>query len=124
MRRAGERLAVDCGHFGGVVTLDGHENDAAGRGPVQVRVNDHVLHRGGCRLERSVAEVGVGAIETAKGSETREGVGMRAVRGPEVGGENARGAEDAEIIAASFWPPNGPYSYSLAGFRAFRGFDG
>jgi fibronectin type 3 domain-containing protein len=28
------------------------------------------------------------------------------------------------IFAASFWPPNGTYSYSLAGFRAFRGFDG
>ena len=28
------------------------------------------------------------------------------------------------IYAASFWPPNGTYSYSLAGFRAFRGFDG
>ena len=28
------------------------------------------------------------------------------------------------IFAANFWPPNGTYSYSLAGFRAFRGFDG
>jgi fibronectin type 3 domain-containing protein len=28
------------------------------------------------------------------------------------------------VFAASFWPPNGTYSYSLAGFRAFRGFDG
>jgi fibronectin type 3 domain-containing protein len=28
------------------------------------------------------------------------------------------------IFAASFWPPNGTYSYSLAGFRAYRGFDG
>jgi len=28
------------------------------------------------------------------------------------------------LFAASFWPPNGTYSYSLAGFRAFRGFDG
>jgi fibronectin type 3 domain-containing protein len=28
------------------------------------------------------------------------------------------------IFAASFWPPNGTYSYALAGFRAFRGFDG
>jgi len=27
-------------------------------------------------------------------------------------------------IAASFWPPNGTYSYALAGFRAFRDFDG
>ncbi len=28
------------------------------------------------------------------------------------------------VFAASFWPPNGTYSYALAGFRAFRDFDG
>lgn len=28
------------------------------------------------------------------------------------------------IFAASFWPPNGTYSYTLAGFRAYRDFDG
>ena len=28
------------------------------------------------------------------------------------------------IFAANFWPPGGTYSYALAGFRAFRGFDG
>jgi fibronectin type 3 domain-containing protein len=28
------------------------------------------------------------------------------------------------VFAASFWPPNGTYSYALAGFRAFRGYDG
>ena len=28
------------------------------------------------------------------------------------------------LFAASFWPPNGTYSYALAGFRAFREFDG
>ncbi len=28
------------------------------------------------------------------------------------------------IFAASFWPPNGTYSYALAAFRAFRDFDG
>jgi fibronectin type 3 domain-containing protein len=28
------------------------------------------------------------------------------------------------VFAANFWPPNGTYSYVLAGFRAFRGFDG
>jgi fibronectin type 3 domain-containing protein len=28
------------------------------------------------------------------------------------------------VFAASFWPPNGTYSYALAGFRAFRGLDG
>src|SRR4029077_8232465 len=28
------------------------------------------------------------------------------------------------LYAACFWPPNGTYSYALAGFRAFRGFDG
>jgi fibronectin type 3 domain-containing protein len=28
------------------------------------------------------------------------------------------------LFAASFWPPNGTYSYALGGFRAFRGFDG
>jgi fibronectin type 3 domain-containing protein len=28
------------------------------------------------------------------------------------------------VFAANFWPPGGTYSYSLAGFRAFRGFDG
>jgi fibronectin type 3 domain-containing protein len=28
------------------------------------------------------------------------------------------------LFAASFWPPNGTYAYALAGFRAFRGFDG
>ena len=28
------------------------------------------------------------------------------------------------IFAANFWPPAGTYSYALAGFRAFRGFDG
>ncbi len=27
------------------------------------------------------------------------------------------------LFAASFWPPNGTYSYALAGFRAFRDFD-
>ena len=26
--------------------------------------------------------------------------------------------------AAAFWPPGGSYDYALAGFRAFRGFDG
>jgi fibronectin type 3 domain-containing protein len=28
------------------------------------------------------------------------------------------------VFAASFWPPNGTYAYALAGFRAFRDFDG
>jgi hypothetical protein len=28
------------------------------------------------------------------------------------------------IFAAAFWPPSGSYDYALAGFRAFRGFDG
>ena len=28
------------------------------------------------------------------------------------------------VFAAAFWPPGGTYSYALAGFRAFRGFDG
>jgi hypothetical protein len=28
------------------------------------------------------------------------------------------------IFAANFWPPSGTYSYALAGFRMFRGFDG
>ncbi len=28
------------------------------------------------------------------------------------------------VFAANFWPPNGTYSYALAGFRAFRDFDG
>ena len=28
------------------------------------------------------------------------------------------------IFAANFWPPNRTYSYALAGFRAFRDFDG
>ncbi len=28
------------------------------------------------------------------------------------------------VFAANFWPPGGTYSYSLAAFRAFRGFDG
>ena len=28
------------------------------------------------------------------------------------------------IFAASLWPPNGTYDYAMAGFRAFRGFDG
>ena len=28
------------------------------------------------------------------------------------------------LFAASMWPPGGTYDYALAGFRAFRGFDG
>lgn len=28
------------------------------------------------------------------------------------------------VFAASFWPPGGTYAYTLAGFRAFRDFDG
>jgi fibronectin type 3 domain-containing protein len=28
------------------------------------------------------------------------------------------------VFAANFWPPNGTYSYALAGFRAYRDFDG
>src|SRR5215472_3142546 len=28
------------------------------------------------------------------------------------------------IFAANFWPPSGTYSYTLAGFRAYRDFDG
>jgi hypothetical protein len=28
------------------------------------------------------------------------------------------------VFAANFWPPGGTYSYTLAGFRAFRDFDG
>ena len=28
------------------------------------------------------------------------------------------------LFAANFWPPSGAYSYTLAGFRAFRDFDG
>ncbi|HXZ11286.1 MAG TPA: glycoside hydrolase family 44 protein [Candidatus Sulfotelmatobacter sp.] len=28
------------------------------------------------------------------------------------------------LFAANFWPPGGTYSYALAGFRAFRDFDG
>jgi hypothetical protein len=28
------------------------------------------------------------------------------------------------VFAANFWPPNGTYAYALAGFSAYRGFDG
>lgn len=28
------------------------------------------------------------------------------------------------VFAANFWPPGGTYDYALAGFRAYRGFDG
>jgi hypothetical protein len=28
------------------------------------------------------------------------------------------------LFAATFWPPSGTYDYNLAGFRAFRNFDG
>jgi len=28
------------------------------------------------------------------------------------------------IFAANFWPPGGTYDYTMAGFRAYRGFDG
>jgi len=28
------------------------------------------------------------------------------------------------VFAASFWPPSGTYEYAMAGFRAYRGFDG
>jgi hypothetical protein len=28
------------------------------------------------------------------------------------------------VFAATFWPPVGTYSYAMAGFRAFRDFDG
>ena len=28
------------------------------------------------------------------------------------------------LFAATFWPPSGTYSYTMAGFRMFRGFDG
>jgi hypothetical protein len=28
------------------------------------------------------------------------------------------------VFAANLWPPNGTFGYALAGFRAFRGFDG
>ena len=28
------------------------------------------------------------------------------------------------LFAASFWPPNGTYDHAMAGFRAYRGFDG
>jgi fibronectin type 3 domain-containing protein len=28
------------------------------------------------------------------------------------------------VFAANFWPPNGTYTYTLGGYRAFRGFDG
>jgi alpha-L-arabinofuranosidase len=28
------------------------------------------------------------------------------------------------LFAANLWPPSGTYDYALAGFRAFRGFDG
>jgi fibronectin type 3 domain-containing protein len=28
------------------------------------------------------------------------------------------------LFAANFWPPNGTYTYTLAGYRAYRGFDG
>lgn len=28
------------------------------------------------------------------------------------------------LFAANFWPPSGTHAYALAGFRAFRGFDG
>ena len=28
------------------------------------------------------------------------------------------------LFAANFWPPNGTYDYTMAGFRAFRNFDG
>ncbi|HYD40451.1 MAG TPA: glycoside hydrolase family 44 protein [Anaeromyxobacter sp.] len=28
------------------------------------------------------------------------------------------------VFAANFWPPSGTHDYALAGFRAFRGFDG
>lgn len=29
-----------------------------------------------------------------------------------------------DLFAATFWPPNGTFDYAMAGFRAFRGFDG
>src|SRR6266700_711491 len=31
---------------------------------------------------------------------------------------------DQGLFAASFWPPNGTFDYAMAGFRAFRSFDG
>ena len=31
---------------------------------------------------------------------------------------------DKGLFAAAFWPPSGTYDYALAGFRAFRGFNG
>ena len=48
-----------------------------------------------------------------------------------VGGESfGRGTEAGRLppwtrtVHASFWPPNGTYDYAMAGFRAYRGFDG
>src|SRR6266853_2913613 len=98
MGRAGEYLAVDGGHFGGVRAIDGYEDDAAGQAAVETGVNTHVLDGAGGSLERGVAEAGVGPIETAKGAETSKGVGIGAVRRPEVSREDSLAAEDAEVI--------------------------
>ena len=104
MGRAREYLAVDGGHFGGARAIDGYENDTAGHAAVETRVNHHVLDGAGGSLERSVAEAGVGPIETAKGAETSEGVGIGAVRRPEVSREDSLAAEDARVSASAMVP--------------------
>src|SRR5580704_6410183 len=98
MRGARERLAIDGGNFSGVRTIDGHEDDAARRGAVQARVNNYIRNIAGIRLERGVAEAGAGAIETAEGSESRQRVGVGAVRRPEAGGENALGSKNSKVV--------------------------
>jgi len=99
MRCAREGQPSDGGDLGRSGTIDGHEDDAAGSSAVCAGVDDDVLNVAGDGLHRGVAEAGICAVEIAEGAETREGIRVRAVGRPEIGGKYALGAEDAEVVS-------------------------
>ena len=99
MGGAGESLAVDRGHFSGVRTIDGDEDDSAGCGAIHARVNDYVFHAARRGLQGSVAEIGGGSIKSAECAETRKGIRIGAVRRPEVCCKDSLRAEDSQVVS-------------------------
>ena len=96
--RAGEGLAIDGSYFCGFGAIDRDQDHAAWSGGVRARVNDHAGDIAGCGPKRGVAKVRAGSIEATKCAEARQRVGIRAVRRPEIRGENSLAAEDPKVI--------------------------
>jgi fibronectin type 3 domain-containing protein len=75
-------------------------------------------------LRRLQAKIDAGNPGTKMAITEYENGGFNHIAGTIAQADNLGIFGSEGVFAANFWPPNGTYSYALAGFRAFRGFDG